>query len=372
MLPPMKRTDPASPRARATLDLVLHLQATFVTRLEAIASAIGDPRPFTRTDWARDAGRHGGGMRRGAPDATASTPSAFDRASINISAIHYDDEPDRPLASATALSAIVHPAHPHAPSMHLHLSYTELRSPRDASPARPGPGYWRMMADLNPAIPDPAATHRFRQCLRAAAPVHYEHAATEGDRYFFIPALNRHRGVAHFYLEAYDSGDFDADRALAEAIGAAAIATYADIVTAALASQGEPTDAERGHQLAYHTLYFFQVLTLDRGTTSGLLVHDQNDVGILGSLPSHIDRALLASWRDRLPKPQDALLDALVDALPAEMPDGHACPIDDDSKRALAAALRRHYRAHPQAIDLQAAGSITPPTVQNHGAPSAP
>lgn len=229
-----------------------------------------------------------------------------------------------------------------------------------------------MMADLNPAIPDPAATDRFRQCLRAAAPVHYAHAAREGDRYFFIPALDRHRGAAHFYLEAYDSGDFDADRVLAEAIGAAAIKTYADIVTETLAAHGDATEAERSEQLAYHTLYFFQVLTLDRGTTSGLLVHDQNDVGILGSLPSHIDRALLASWRDRLPRPQDALLDALLEALPAAMPDGHACPIGDDSKRALAAAVRRHYRAHPEAMHLQASGSVTPPTVQNHGASSAP
>jgi len=35
--------------------------------------------------------------------------------------------------------------------------------------------------------------------------------------------------------------------------------------------------------------------TADRGTTSGLLVHDENDVGILGSLPSHVDKKLLES-----------------------------------------------------------------------------
>ena len=37
----------------------------------------------------------------------------------------------------------------------------------------------------------------------------------------------------------------------------------------------------------------FGVLILNRCTTSGLLVHDQNDVGIIGSLPSHVNRLLL-------------------------------------------------------------------------------
>ena len=75
-------------------------------------------------------------------------------------------------------------------------------------------------------------------------------------------------------------------------------------------------DEATAQQLAYHTLYFFQVLTLDRGTTSGLLVHDQNDLGIMGSLPAWVDRA--------------------------------------------------HYRAHPEAVALQAAGDVVPPTVATH------
>jgi coproporphyrinogen III oxidase len=35
----------------------------------------------------------------------------FDRASVNVSQVHYADEPTRKLASATALSTIIHPAH---------------------------------------------------------------------------------------------------------------------------------------------------------------------------------------------------------------------------------------------------------------------
>jgi coproporphyrinogen III oxidase len=307
--------------------------------------------PFIATSWARDDGRHGGGERL----AIGGTP-VFDRASVNVSQVHYDDEPARKLASATALSTIIHPAHPRAPSLHLHVSWTELRG---------GGSYWRIMADLNPAIPDEVATAAFVASLRAAATDLYAHAAAQGDRYFWIPALGRHRGVAHFYLEGHSTGRLDADAALARSVGDTTIDTYAGLLRAALAAHAEPTEDERARQLAYHTTYLFQVLTLDRGTTSGLLVHDQNDVGILGSLPSHVDRALLASWASRVPPPQDALVHALVAAIPAAT-EARPSPIDAATKQALAAVVRQFYRAHPEAIALQAESDVIPPTVDNH------
>jgi coproporphyrinogen III oxidase len=275
-----------------------------------------------------------------------------------VSQVHYDDEPAKRLASATALSTIIHPRHPHAPSVHVHVSWTEMRD---------GHGYWRIMADLNPAIDDSSFAHAarttFAAALRAAAPAIYDDAAQRGDQYFFIPALGRHRGVSHFYLEQYATGDRDADRALAEAVGAAAIDTHAAIVSEALRAHGEPTDDDRLRQLAYHTLYFFQVLTLDRGTTSGLLVHDQNDVGILGSLPSHVDRTLLARWHTLVPRPVEQLVDALLAALPSGE---DVVLVTDDAKRKLAGAVRTFYQAHPAALDLQARGDVVPPTVANH------
>jgi coproporphyrinogen III oxidase len=270
-----------------------------------------------------------------------------------VSQIHYDDEPSKRLSSATALSTIIHPRHPHAPSVHVHVSWTEMRD---------GSGYWRIMADLNPAIRDTALAlagkARFIAALRAGAPAVFDEAARQGDRYFFIPALDRHRGVAHFYLEQYATADPAADAALAQAVGEAAIDTHAAIVGEAV--RAPASDEDRRSQLAYHTLYLFQVLTLDRGTTSGLLVHDQNDVGILGSLPSHVDRALLASWR--VPAPIDQLMERLLAALPT----GDVVPVDDDTKRALAAAVRAFYRANPAALELQARGDVIPPTVANH------
>ncbi|HRC56165.1 MAG TPA: coproporphyrinogen III oxidase [Kofleriaceae bacterium] len=345
------RTLPSSATARAATALVEALQQRFVAGLEAAAAAAGMPARLAPVEWLRDDGRHGGGVRWGTADS-----AMFGRASINVSTVHYDDLPDRKLASASALSSIVHPADPRRPSMHLHVSWTEMRD---------GSGYWRVMADLNPALPDHADRQRFIAALREAAPEQYDAAAEQGDRYFFIPALGRHRGVTHFYLEAYTTGDWDRDAALARRVEEAAISTYCSLLQRPLA--GVASAAERAAQLAYHTVYLFQVLTLDRGTTSGLMVHDQNDEGIMGSLPPSIDPVLLASWAKLVPPPQGELVDRLVAVL-AGTPASSGVTVDAAAKHALAKAVREHYRLHPRALDLQASGDVVPPTVSNHQA----
>jgi len=312
----------------AALALVKALQLRF---LEAVG-----PAGFAAHEWLRDGGRHGGGRRY----ACAET-DRFNRASLNVSCVHYDDEPQRALSSATALSTILHPAHPRAPSLHLHTSFTELRS---------GKGSWRLMADLNPSHEDPEEKARFEAALQEVAPEWFEAARAQGDRYFFIPALGRHRGVTHFYLEDFSTGDFQAELALVERFVGAVIATW----TGFLRTPRAPATAEeRARQLAYHSVYFFQVLTLDRGTTSGLMVHDQNDLGVMGSLPSWVDRALLASWEPRMQKPQDELLRAVVGAL-APARDERGSQVTDEVRLALAKLVRGHYSAHPEAVELQA------------------
>jgi coproporphyrinogen III oxidase len=345
------RIDARSPDASRALRLVEDLQRRFRAALEAVSAKHGHPIELTSISWLRDGGRHGGGARLVAVD----TP-IFNRAAINVSSVHYDDEPDRRLGSATALSTIIHPQAPRAPSVHMHISWTELRD---------APGTWRLMGDLNPAIEVPDATERFRAAMRDVSPDLYETAAAQGDKYFWIPALGRHRGVTHYYLEGHATADPDADHDFARRFGEAVIDRYAAELDAAVAASPPPIADDLRRQLEYHTLYFFQVLTLDRGTTSGLLVHDQNDVGILGSLPGRIDRALLASWVDRVEPPQHALVRALVAALPDEQP----CRVTDEVRAELARVVRAHYQAHPEALDLQASGDIVPPTVANHLAP---
>lgn len=351
----MTRIAPQSALARRATELVEDLQRRFVAGLERAATAAGQPVTFSPVEWLRDEGRHGGGVRWGASDT-----AMYGRASINVSTVHYDDAPERRLSSASALSSIVHPADPRRPSLHLHTSFTEMRD---------GSGYWRVMADLNPSLPDEADREAFSQALRRAAPELYDRAAAQGDRYFYIPALGRHRGVSHFYLEEYATGSWEADAALARRVEEATIDLYCALLARPLTHEA-PNDAQLAAQLAYHTAYLFQVLTLDRGTTSGLMIHDQNDEGIMGSLPPRVDRELLASWALKAPPPQDELVRQLVAVLAAS-PATDGAPasttrVDAAVKRALAAAVRAHYREHPAALELQASGATIPPTVANH------
>ena len=337
-----------SNEAQEALILVEELQAYFANKLNYISITLGSNLPFEKVEWMRDAGQHGGGTRYEARDS-----ALFNCGSINVSQVHYDDSPQKKLGSATAISTIIHPSNPHVPSMHMHISWTQMRD---------GKGYWRIMADLNPSIKKEKDKKTFDSMLKDSATSYYEEGSAQGNKYFTIPVLNCTRGVSHFYLENFNTGDYKSDYAFAKRMGEQVIDTYTEIIRNAINENHNSTQAEKEEQLAYHTLYLFQVLTLDRGTTSGLLVHDQNDVGIMGSIPAYIDRDLLESWKSEMPLPQDKLVSELLDALPNEVP----TPIKEYTKKKLANAVRRHYKQYPEALSMQASGEIIPPTVENH------
>ena len=116
-----------SPSAAEALELVAKLQARFVEGLERVSSACGQNVGFEESEWLRDTGQHGGGNRY-----TVSESDLFNRASVNVSQVHYDDLPEKKLGSATAISTIIHPQNPHAPSVHIHISWTEMKAVGDA------------------------------------------------------------------------------------------------------------------------------------------------------------------------------------------------------------------------------------------------
>ncbi len=344
----MLRISAKSPQAKEANELVQGLQKYFVTKLNDVGHALGNDSPFEAVEWGRDKGIHGGGVRYEARDETL-----FNRASVNVSQVHYDEDETKQLSSATAISTIIHPSNPHAPSMHMHISWTQMRD---------GKGYWRIMGDLNQSLKNDVFKRDFEMALDRVAGEYYEKGKAQGDRYFNIPVLNRTRGVSHFYLENFNTGDFEEDRAFAFSMGKEMIDAYIGITLQALQYYTTYTQEEKELQFAYHTLYFFQVLTLDRGTTSGLLVHDQNDVGIMGSIPSHINKPLLYSWLPLMTKPQDSLLLGLLEALP----EGQIVLVDEVVKKRLANAVRVHYKKYPEALSMQADSVVVPPTVDNH------
>jgi len=356
-------TPPRSPRAREVLAQLTALQERFRAGLDALSARLGDGAPLARAEWLRDEGAHGGGWRYGGHERAPFDGGLLNRGSLNVSCVHYDDQPAKALSSATALSCIVHPAHPAAPSLHTHVSWTELRAGEG--------GGWRLMADLNPSLPREEDRARFvgevLESLGALAPQWRAYALAQGDQYFEIPSLGRRRGVAHFYLEQWSTGDAEGDARLAAGFGARVVDVYLSILSSALERAGAPreaTEEQRAAQLAYHSAYFLQVLLLDRGTSSGLLVHDQNDRGILGSLPQRVSAPLLREWVPRQPPLHGALLTRLLDALP----DAPVVTLTDDLRATLARECRAFYRAHPAALDLQARGDVLPPTVAHHAA----
>ncbi|HIP20533.1 MAG TPA: coproporphyrinogen III oxidase [Sulfurimonas sp.] len=344
----MKMIMAKSQNAQDAYKLVRALQKRFADKLSALSSEIGQNKAFEEVTWLRDEGLHGGGSRFESRDSTL-----FNTGSVNVSQVHYDDKPEKLLSSATAISTIIHPKNPHVPSVHIHISLTEMRD---------GSAYWRVMADLNPSVQHSEDKVTFDNALRDLAGRTYTEGKLQGEKYFDIPALSRKRGVSHFYLENYFTADKEQDALLAQSFGEGIIDAYINIITLAFEQRKEISEEDKQTQVDYHTLYLFQVLTLDRGTTSGLLVHSQNDVGIMGSLPTHINKGLLLSWTNKVQIPQDELVKKLVNVI------GEDGAIDVPTKEKLAQVVREHYTTHKEALSLQASGNSIPPTVRNHKA----
>lgn len=319
---------PSSKKAQQAMQMLSRLQHDFMQRLQSISKEFGSEAEFKTLEWLRDGGLHGGGLRFEAVEG-----SVFNRASINISQVQYEDLPDKSFSSATALSTIIHPSHPLAPSIHIHISWTELKN---------GQGYWRIMADLNPAITDQKDKQKFDNCLKEITGKYHQQGEHSGDAYFYIPALQSFRGVSHFYLEGFNPDNISGID-FAKYFGESVIQCYSEILAQKTLHSEPPTKAQKIAQLNYHTLYFYQVLTLDKGTTAGLLIHNQNDTGTLGSLPARINRVLLASWVDKTPAPQDKLIKRFLRLLPEQ----DICLISTSLKAQIAEQIREHYQVFP-------------------------
>jgi coproporphyrinogen III oxidase len=321
------RVAATSEKARQVMVLLTQIQKQFVQQLITMSTQAGKPNAFEKVEWLRDKGEHGGGLRY-----QLAVTGLFSRASVNVSQVHFEYSDDKKFTVATALSTIIHPAHPCLPSLHLHISWTLLKN---------GQSYWRIMADLNPAIVDLSDKQTFDNALRVAAAEYYAQGCALGEQYFNIPALAVHRGVSHFYLEGFnpDCAEF---LAFPSNFAETMINAYTEIISDKSKRVKAKTKEQVNTQLAYHTLYFYQVLTLDRGTTAGLLAHDQNDLGTLGSLPAYISRDLLSRWIAKTVAPKDKLITDLL----AIFPNTNRCAVTEKEKRQIAKIIRDFYKIH--------------------------
>ena len=335
-------------KSKKACELVEYIQLYFVKRLNILSDEYGNKKHCKIKTWSKENPQEGGGKRFEGADETI-----FNRASVNVSSIHYNKSDTKQILSADAISTIIHPLSPFIPSIHMHFSYTQYKDER---------GYFRLMSDLNPSIKDDEIKNSFIKMLKDNTGSYYGFGSSSGNKYFYIPELNRTRGVKHFYLENFNGEDFESDLAYTKKIALSSIDCYISIAKKALLSNKQITKKDKQKQIDYHTLYFFQVLTLDRGTTVGLLIHNKNDIGIMASLPSHINKLLLQSWISKMPSPQNELLNDLIKCLK----DTDIVLIDVATKEKLANALRKHYIKYPEAITLQARGYDIPNTIRNH------
>ena len=172
-------------------EIVRALQKRFVDKLDDLSSRYGENKKFQEVQWLRNNGVYGGGNRFEAKDEVL-----FNTASVNVSQVHYDEDLTKSLQSASAISTIIHPKNPNVPSIHIHISLTSFKD---------GNSYWRIMADLNPSIENIEDKNIFEKGIKEVSKESFEEGIKQGNKYFFIPTLNKHRGIFHFYLENYNS-----------------------------------------------------------------------------------------------------------------------------------------------------------------------
>ena len=332
--------------------LVNYLQSYFKEKLNNLSEKYGKAKKFKLKKWSRSVPKEGGGHRFESDD-----DSLFNRASINVSGVHYNQNDSKKILSADAISSIIHPLSPYAPSIHIHFSYTQNK---DES------GCFRLMADLNPSIYNEEFKKYFSETLIQTTGKYYSIGSKQGDKYFYIPALKRTRGVKHFYLENFHTDDFENDLKYVKKVALSVINTYIDIIDMVFKENKKWTKYEANQQLDYHSLYFLQVLTLDRGTSLGLLVQDKNDIGIMGSIPAYINKTLLQSWIAKVNHYHKELLKQLISCLKLSYGNKNISLIDDETKLKLANTLRQYYKKYPETLVMQASGDILPPTFDNH------
>ena len=280
--------DSRKPRASAWFR---SLRDQIVAAFEGVESAFGTGNPgrFEVTPTTRSDG--GGGlmsvMRGG---------RVFEKVGVNISEVHgvLGDRAQKAMAArgvpgmdtdprfwASGISLVAHMVNPHAPAVHMNTRMFWT----------PHASWFGGGSDLNPCIEYAEDTMHFHGAMKAACDAHspdyYPKFKAWADEYFYVPHRNRARGVGGIFYDDLNSGDWEADFAFTQSVGAAFLPAYQPLIERRLAMPF--AEADRDTQLFHRGLYAEYNLVYDRGTKFGLETgHDAN--AVLMSLPP------LAKW----------------------------------------------------------------------------
>ncbi|NJM05399.1 oxygen-dependent coproporphyrinogen oxidase [Candidatus Gracilibacteria bacterium] len=261
---------------------MIALMQTGQERLCAAFAAMDGQTTFQSKTWERPGG--GGGTAR-----VLSEGAVFERAGVNVSAVHGDVVPpsvsnERPSTRgqpyfATGISMVLHTRNPYAPAFHANFRYFEA-----------GDEYWFGGGmDMTPSYGFADDARHFHRTLKALCDRHaivdYAQLKTTCDKYFYLKHRSEMRGVGGIFFDnlqpegvaGFEQGlAFQADgiRAIEEA--------YLPIV--ARRKDMPYGEHERQWQLYRRGRYVEFNLVYDRGTLFGLQTSG-NIEAILMSLP---------------------------------------------------------------------------------------
>ena len=284
-------TDPVTDRKARASTWFRTLRDRIVAAFEDLEQvhAQGAPVQFEVSPTARADG--GGGLM-----SVLRGGRVFEKVGVNVSEVHgaLGDKAQKSMAArgvpgmdsdprfwASGISLVAHMANPHAPAVHMNTRM--FWTPQSA--------WFGGGSDLNPCIEYDEDTAHFHGQMQAAcdahSPAYFTKFKAWADEYFFVPHRGRARGVGGIFYDDLDTGDWEADFAFTQSVGAAFLPAFQPLVERRI---GMPwSEADRDAQLVHRGLYAEYNLVYDRGTKFGLESgHDAN--AVLMSLPP------LAKW----------------------------------------------------------------------------
>lgn len=273
-------SDTSRPDSDAVRRYLLDLQTSICDRLEALDGKA----TFITDSWDRPEG--GGGISR-----VISDGAVFEKGGVNFSHVMGQTLPPSATAhrphlagapwQAMGVSLVVHPENPYVPTSHANVRFF-IATPEEGEPVWWfGGGY-----DLTPYYgfeEDCRHWHRTARdaCLPFGAQL-YDRYRTWCDEYFYLGHRQEPRGVGGLFFDDHNTGHFEEDFGLMQAVGSSFIAAYEPIVRR---RKDLPWgERQRNFQLYRRGRYVEFNLVHDRGTLFGLQSGGRTE-SILMSLP---------------------------------------------------------------------------------------
>jgi len=176
---------------------------------------------------------------------------------------------------ATAISLIVHPRNPLAPTTHMNLRYFHVDTDEP---------FWYFGGgfDLTPYYGFVEDCQHWHQVAANRAGDHYPAFKQACDDYFYLPHRKEQRGIGGLFFDDWREGGFSDSFSLVRAIGDGFLPAYAPIFERR--KQLPYSQAQRDFQLYRRGRYVEFNLVHDRGTAYGLQSGRRVE-SVLASLP---------------------------------------------------------------------------------------